>query len=300
MTNYYSHGKVLLTGEYVVLDGALALALPTIYGQSLAVSPQTTNTIIWKSTDNHNQVWFEELFSIQADKTLVAASTHPVSQRLNQILKAAKALNPSFLTTGCHVTSKLNFPRNWGLGSSSTLINNIANWAGVNPYILLQQTFGGSGYDIACAQHGKPLTYNLNNQTRIVKPIAFNPVFQSDLYFVYLNKKQDSREGIASYKAASHYNKKAVAAITAITDQVVTCNNLGEFQDLMERHETIISNIIKQPPVKTRLFPDFPGAIKSLGAWGGDFVLVASTSNPATYFAKKGYKTVLPYTDFIL
>ena len=32
---FYSNGKLLITGEYVVLDGAKALALPTKYGQNL-------------------------------------------------------------------------------------------------------------------------------------------------------------------------------------------------------------------------------------------------------------------------
>ena len=34
---YYSNGKLLLTGEYVVLDGAEALAVPTRFGQNLTV-----------------------------------------------------------------------------------------------------------------------------------------------------------------------------------------------------------------------------------------------------------------------
>ena len=36
---FYSHGKLLLTGEYVVLDGAKALAIPTNKGQYLTVKP---------------------------------------------------------------------------------------------------------------------------------------------------------------------------------------------------------------------------------------------------------------------
>ena len=35
---FYSNGKLLLTGEYVVLDGATALAIPTKYGQYLEIS----------------------------------------------------------------------------------------------------------------------------------------------------------------------------------------------------------------------------------------------------------------------
>ena len=34
---FYSNGKLLLTGEYVVLDGAKALAVPTRFGQNLIV-----------------------------------------------------------------------------------------------------------------------------------------------------------------------------------------------------------------------------------------------------------------------
>ena len=35
---FYSPGKLLLTGEYVVLDGAKSLAIPTIFGQSLNIT----------------------------------------------------------------------------------------------------------------------------------------------------------------------------------------------------------------------------------------------------------------------
>ena len=34
---FYSNGKLLLTGEYLVIDGAKALAIPTQKGQSLSV-----------------------------------------------------------------------------------------------------------------------------------------------------------------------------------------------------------------------------------------------------------------------
>jgi len=36
---FYSHGKLLLTAEYVILDGAKALALPTKFGQEMEISP---------------------------------------------------------------------------------------------------------------------------------------------------------------------------------------------------------------------------------------------------------------------
>ncbi|MEQ3661167.1 MAG: GHMP kinase, partial [Flavobacterium sp.] len=42
---YYSNGKLLLTGEYVVLDGAKALAVPTKFGQSLSIESGINNLI---------------------------------------------------------------------------------------------------------------------------------------------------------------------------------------------------------------------------------------------------------------
>ena len=38
---FYSHGKVLLTAEYAVLEGVKALSLPTQQGQSLTIEPIT-------------------------------------------------------------------------------------------------------------------------------------------------------------------------------------------------------------------------------------------------------------------
>jgi hypothetical protein len=52
--------------------------------------------------------------------------------------------------------------------------------------------------------------------------------------------------------------------------------------------------------VKEALFPDFKGVLKSLGAWGGDFILAISKENPKDYFASKGYETIIPYSEMIL
>ena len=50
---FFGHGKILLSGEYLVLDGALSLALPTKVGQSLSVqyTPSFSPTLTWKSFD---------------------------------------------------------------------------------------------------------------------------------------------------------------------------------------------------------------------------------------------------------
>ena len=135
------------------------------------------------------------------------------------MLLEAKKLNPTFLSepSGITIQTSLDFPRDWGLGSSSTLLNNIAQWARVNPYTLLWNSFSGSGYDIACAKHNTPILYQLENTTPNVTEITFQPAFENDIYFVHLNKKQNSREGISTYRKAD-FNKQAfILEINALT-----------------------------------------------------------------------------------
>lgn len=291
----------MLTGEYVVLDGALSLALPTQYGQSMIVEQISNSKLIWKSIDENNKVWFEDELSLQNGILKQIKNDNEISNRLFQILHRAKQLNPDFLISskGFKVESKLSFPRAWGLGSSSTYINNIASWANIDAYKLLELTFGGSGYDIACAQNDSAITYQLQENKRSICKVEFNPEFKDCLYFVYLNKKQNSREGIEHYKKNTSNLSNEISEISNITSKIIDCKLLNEFESLLNQHETIISNIIDQQPVKKRLFNDYKGSIKSLGAWGGDFILATSKENPTDYFKSKGFETIIPYNQMI-
>ncbi|XCF07068.1 GYDIA family GHMP kinase [Tamlana crocina] len=301
MEKFHSNGKLLLTGEYVVLDGALSLAVPTKFGQSLRVELIKEPKIIWRSLDEKGMIWFEDEFKIDEINTSLSPR-HDVSKRLFQILNAAKTLNPEFLNSsnGFKITTTLDFPRHWGLGTSSTLINNLAQWAGVDPYLLLKNTFGGSGYDIACAQNNNPITYQLINGKPVVNQVHFNPSFKDHLYFVYLNQKQNSRDGIKHYHANKGNSTALITDLNSITKKMLSVENLEDYEVLLYSHENIISKITNQTTVKRLLFNDFEGAVKSLGAWGGDFVLVTSKSNPTNYFKQKGFDTVIPYSEMIL
>lgn len=304
MKSYRSNGKLLITGEYVVLDGAKALALPTKFGQSLNVEDNDTNSIVWKSYDELGKVWFEDEFSIKGNEFLEGVKNDDsVYLRLIQILKAAKRINAEFLSDnqGYNISTHQDFNRKWGLGTSSTLINNIANWAKVDAYKLLEQTFGGSGYDIACAQHSTPITYELDkNNSPVVHHVEFNPKFEHHLYFVYLNQKQNSRDGIKAYKSINRIDDSIINKVNKITESMITCESLIEFNSLIEEHENLISQLIGQEPVKANLFHDFRGEIKSLGAWGGDFILVTSETDPSDYFKHKGYETIIPFNKMVL
>lgn len=302
--HFHSNGKLLITGEYLVLDGAKALAIPTRYGQSLSVESNSTSSFVWKSYDEHNRVWFEHNFTLdEIYKDNSTKGSEDTIKRLYDILKAARQLNPDFLNSdqGYSISTKLDFNKAWGLGTSSTLINNIALWAKVNPYQLLNLTFGGSGYDIACAESNLPILYQRTTNTfPSVKPVDFNPPFSSHLCFVYLNKKKNSREAITQYNANKSILETTLSEINAITNQTIVCTSLEEFKFLMKTHEAIISKIIQQETIQNEFFNDFNGQIKSLGAWGGDFILAASEQDPKAYFLNKGFTTILPYSDMVL
>ena len=307
MKEFYSNGKLLISGEYVVLDGATALAIPTSFGQNLRVEKIDVPVVNWKSFDNKGNNWFEGSFRFEKGQITATSNSaeenSKVSEKLQNILTEAHKLNPEILSEGqgYAVSSKLDFPQNWGLGSSSTLINNISQWFDIDPYQMLEKTFGGSGYDIASAQNEHAITYTVNNNKRQVLAAGFDPAFKNELFFVHLNRKQSSRESIAHYSNQPKEKlEEAVEKITSLTHQIISAETLSEFELFLEIHETVISQIIQTPKIKTQLFQDYPGSIKSLGGWGGDFILATGAEKEKEYFRSKGYKTIVPYSEMVL
>ena len=311
--NYYSNGKLLLTGEYLVLDGAKALAVPTKFGQDLIVTKIDTPQLIWQSFTVDKQCWFEAVFEIPKLRLISATfnsdkegNAETIAETLLEILTEARSLanakETSFLeeNQGFQVATQLTFPRNWGLGSSSTLINSIADWAKVDAFSLLWNSFKGSGYDIACAQNDTPIFYQIENNKPKTEQVEFNPSFKDNLFFVFLNKKQDSKKGIAKFRESNQDFSKEIKRISTISEAFLKADSITLFNQLIVEHEAIISSIIGLQPVKENLFPDYFGEVKSLGAWGGDFVLVTGNDKTPNYFNKKGYHTIIPYSDMIL
>ena len=300
---FYSNGKLLLTGEYLVLDGAKALALPTKMGQNLQVVTHDKPTISWKSFDADGTIWFEDELELDAIINYKEAAESSVKNTLLTILHHALLLQPSFLqeTVGYQIETALTFPKKWGLGTSSTLINNLAQWLKIDAFELLNNSFGGSGYDIACAQNDTPIFYQLENQKPNVTPLDFQPEFASNLYFVYLNQKQSSKNAIAAYYNKKHEKlKQNIANINKLSDAVATAKNIKSFANALQLHENELSAILELLTVQEALFSDFDGVVKSLGAWGGDFILAIALEDPTAYFSSKGYSTVIPYKEMIL
>lgn len=306
MYKYHSNGKFLLSGEYLVLQGARALALPLNLGQSLEVTTiNDRNGMIHWDAYTPKGFWFASIFS-KHDFTVHASDDMDKADNLSRIFKAIKSLNPNILedANDYFFTTRLEFDKDWGLGSSSTLISLLAQWADVNPYELLKRTMGGSGYDIACATASKPITYKLVNGEPIVEEIDFKPAFSEKLYFVYQGHKQSSGKEVKSFKerAKSSDFTSEVSEISRISESLMKVTSFDDFCSLLTHHETIMSRVLEQPPLKS-YYPDFQGVIKSLGAWGGDFFLAAtelSEKEVKDYFCKKGLNVVIKYDDIVL
>jgi len=302
---FYSNGKLLITGEYLVVDGANALALPTKKGQYLEITEKHSgpSVLSWKSFSNKNQEWINVIFDIPSLQIL-QASDKKSADWLQKVLLSAKNLSNDFLKTKDSISanSKLDFPRNWGLGSSSTIINNIAQWAGIDPFQLHFSVSNGSGYDIACASNNSPICYRVKNENITISHPKFNPSFRDKLFFVHLNKKQNSFNEVENY----NFIKKEIDLLTYVeevselTNKFVNCNTSSYFEELINQHEYLLSNILQQETIKEKLFPMFKGSIKSLGAWGGDFILATGGVQEQEYFIERNFKTIINYDEMVL
>ncbi len=304
---FYANGKLLLTAEYFVLDGAKALALPTKLGQSLTISknkkPNFAFDSEWRSMDESDNEWYACGFDSD-NFTTAWESGEEVGERLMSVLKTAKSLGGKNFKRAVILETALTFPRNWGLGTSSTLIYNLATYLKINPYLLLEKTFGGSGYDIACAGAKQPIFFEKKNNKPLVSVADFKPTFKDNLYFVFLNQKQNSREGIAHYREKSQkLPPQYFDDILALTNSFCEISDLRDFEKSIVEHENLVASVIELPRAKSLYFNDFWGEIKSLGAWGGDFILATSDrpyQETNQYFAERGFTTCIKYDDLIL
>jgi len=295
----YSNGKILITGEYAILNGALSLATPTKFGQYLNFKEKSSKFINWKSINYDGNIWFECSIAIENLK-IQSTSSKKISDKLIAIINLIRKYNPNFLrTSGSDISTKLTFERNWGLGTSSTLISNLSKLSGVDPYNINNKIFKGSGYDIACSKTNSPILYRLIEDDRNIYKTDFKPSFHNNIYFIFLNKKQNTLSEIEDFKKKK-MSSSVINEISNITSNMVECNSIKEFNRLIETHELIISKLISKPTIKETLFNDFKGGVKSLGAWGGDMVMVTSEKDPKKYFKQKGFTTIFKFEELIV
>lgn len=302
---FYSNGKVLLTGEYLILFGARALAFPVKYGQTMIVEEQDINPILaWRAYEPDG-LWFSADFSLNG-LSIIDTSRMEQAMYLQKLLRQVEKMNPGFFSKyqGLAITTTTDFPVKWGFGTSSTLINNLAEWAGLDVFDFFYSVSKGSGYDVACASIDKPIIFQRDSNGKpIIQKIEFENPFQENMYLVFSGRKKSTEQHITQFLQRHHGMKHEIKRISQITDIVLKENSVDVFIELLKEHERIIGAVLDEPPVQFEKFVSFNGAIKSLGAWGGDFLLAVSTENSdyiSHYFEQFGLSTILSFNKTVL
>ena len=266
--------------------------------------PSSNPLLHWKSLDDKGQHWFEAEF-VLPELRIRQTSDSAIAKRLQDLFAAIDRQQAGFweVSERISILTRLEFPRLWGLGTSSTLIANLALWSGADPFQMLEDTFTGSGYDIACGLSAHPLLYQLHHGRPHFVQLPYQMPFSDQLYFVYLEKKQDSRMGITRYREKVKEPGALIQKISELSLAMVRANKLEDFEYLIDQHENLVSEAIELDKVKDLYFGDYWGETKSLGAWGGDFVLATSKREPSftrKYFNERGYSDVFSYEELLM
>lgn len=299
MSRIFSPGKLMLTSEYFALDGALVLAVPTKLGQEFffEVKEDCESMVFWEAL-HQGKTWLKAVIDYK-NWNIEETNIPPAAEFVLNTLKNVQQLSSTRLSgdSSYHVKTNLQFPSDYGLGSSSTLMNNLAEWAAIDPFRLNTLSLGGSGYDIAVAKEKSAVLYQSVPEIKYNK-VIFDPAFKDDLIFIHLNQKQDSREAIRLYRSKIK-SPELVNEFSNLTKKILLCRELENFSSLMLIHEQQISDFLEIPTVKERFFSDCPVFVKSLGAWGGDFVMSAKFDGFEDYFWGKGFTSVFNWSDLI-
>lgn len=297
-----ANGKLLLAGEYLVTKGAKALAMPLKYGQSLYVSPNSNpRTLIWDSYEIDN-LWFKaeiDVFDFEVKNT----TDEVLSDRLVEILDVIKKIKGPefFILANKHLTTKSNFNFFLGLGSSSTLLSLLAQYFSIDIFSLSDDTFGGSGYDCACATAKKPIIYQNTPNGREVEEVNYNPFYKDQILFVYLGSKMNSRASLSSFNSLDRFSERDIQAFSSITERWLKTSFIEEIEDLIFESEDRLSFLLNTKTVKELTFSDYPYSVKSLGAWGGDMVMATcrNRDEAIAYFKEKGHPVVYTFEEMI-
>lgn len=299
MNRILSPGKLMLTSEYVAVDGALVLAVPTKLGQEFFFdeSDDERSLIYWNAY-HQDQLWLETIIDYKT-WTIIKTNDQKASEFILKVLKNVQELSEiKFKTNNSyHLKTNLQFPSDFGLGSSSTLMSNLGEWAEIDPFVLNEISLGGSGYDVAVAKEKSAVLYSRFPE-RVYEKVNFDPSFKDDLIFIHLNQKQDTREGISHYKSKAT-STELINEYSELTKLVLNSQNLEEFSQLMTIHEQKLAIFLGTSTVKEKYFQNYPGFVKSLGAWGGDFVLASKFGDYKAYFKTQGFGKIFSWDDLI-
>lgn len=299
--SYFAHGKLMLMGEFFVLRGATCISAPSVYGQSLLVKEGNEfDTLSWR-TSILGDLWFTAEYSL-TDFEVITTSDTFLAESFARLIRITREFNPSFLRSGAAGETNLTFPQSWGLGSSSTITKLLADWANVNPFDIHFATSNGSGYDIASSIASKPILYSCHNEVPIYDEVELPGIVKTNCYFVYLGKKQNSQKSVKLFLQRGQKDLP-VERINDINLEFLKSTTVDDVCHLMREHDEILSPILDLKRVKEVAFSSFEGEVKSLGAWGGDFVMACTEHDHdyvVDYFKRKGLDTIFTYNELLL
>jgi mevalonate kinase len=303
MRVFQARAKLLISAEYMVLHGSLALALPLKKGQTLVKIKSSNPALFTWNAFHMGTSWFSALFNLTTLE-VVKSSNQEKALHLQKLLRACLSLEPQFRKELRHwdVETHLDFAPEWGFGSSSTLTALMGQWAGISPLDLHFSISKGSGYDVACATANQAILYSLRNNEPRYQVVPFQPAFADNLYFVWLGKKQPTSTHLAEMAGQLAPEPEEIRQITALTQAMLESSELSEFRKLMEEHEEKIAELTGIKRVAETTFPGLQGSVKSLGAWGGDFVLIATEQEEEAlfqYLDGLGLHTRFTYKDLV-
>lgn len=292
---YYASGKLMLFGEYLVLRGAACLAIPLCFGQRLFVSETGLLDITWQSECNGN-IWFN--CRLSPDLQIIESNDTSVASKVALLLDCIRQQNKALFEKGLHFRIVADFDRNWGFGSSSTLISCLSQWSGIDAFYLLENSFGGSGYDVACATATGPIIYQM--QEKQSSAVYLYPKVTSKLLFVYSGRKQNTFTQVDNFSKIN-LDASRLDEMDNILIAACRATQVEDFERAMIESENILSDILGLPAIKQNNFADYPFAIKSLGAWGGDFFMASyrREDEAKAYFTQKGYPLFFTYNQLI-
>ncbi len=302
MIHFQAHGKLLLSAEYMVMHGSKALAVPLQKGQTLEIKhTESKQFFSWKAYYN-SKLWFAADFDPGTLKILDATNPE-MALRLKNIIQACIEMMPSFQESLFRkdAVTRLDFSPDYGFGSSSTLISLLAEWAEVNPLDLHFMVSEGSGYDVACALADGAITYKLRDDLPQYQHIPFYPSFRENIWFAWLGRKQPTESHLREVARKINPGFDTIYKFSELTRAMIEATTLSEFRLVMEEHEEELSRILGKERISSS-FKSLPGSIKSLGAWGGDFVMIASEvgrESLEAYLAGEGIHTLYSYEELV-
>jgi mevalonate kinase len=294
MAEYYSNGKLILMGEYAVMHGADAVCLPLKTGQKLITSPSNDQLIHWRWSYKTDIL---SSFSLEASTLQPIHSNKGDSSWSIRLLQLIRQFSPEFLTQGCNLEFINHFPAEWGLGSSSATISSLCRMAGVDPFDVNFSLMGGSGADIAATTAQRWFLYRKQQLKPQIWELPFIFPFVENTYFIYSGKKQATASHLISKNLKQ--DDPVWFSINPYIYRFIMASSLPEVMQIIHDHESIIAGAVNMSPIGDT-FTDFPGKVKSLGAWGGDFFMAISQQNEnfiKTYFQNKGYTKILNWKE---